>query len=45
MNNTIKEIGGLEFVKGDPVAIGPDTANKGKSRTTFESSLGASVAH
>lgn len=31
MNTTIKEIGGLEFVKGDPIAIGPDTADKGNS--------------
>jgi hypothetical protein len=29
MNTTIKELGGLEYVKGDPVTIGSDTANKG----------------
>ncbi|CAO3691805.1 unnamed protein product [Umbelopsis ramanniana] len=28
MNTTIKELGGLEYVKGDPVTIGSDTANK-----------------
>lgn len=51
MNSTITEIDGLEFVKGTPFRLGPDTAEKGKGkleqkrRVFDQSSLTEFVCH